>query len=83
MDRLKELSTILSREELHYNVTTYNDTLVIEEEWFDNGCKNDDDCIDYGYEISSAIIERFPELELVEVECHRHKYAIVVLKLNR
>ena len=60
-----------------------NGTLILEEyyeqqEWE----KNDDDCYDLARERGEEIIRRYPELEMEEYFCHRHKYAITHLKLK-
>ena len=82
MDRLKEIADILIKDDLYYDVIVEDNEMQIEEEWEDNGCKNDDDCTDYAHEFASEVIERFPELELKETFCHRHKYSMAVLKLK-
>lgn len=59
-----------------------NDTIICEESWEDNGCKNDDDCYDQARENGEMIIKNYPTLEISNYYCHRHKYAIVELKLK-
>jgi len=57
--------------------------LVIEEEYYmGSNEKNDDDCCDTARENGEMIIESFPMLEISNYYCHRHKYAIVELKLK-
>lgn len=58
-------------------------SLVVEDSFEDTGCKNDDDCYDQALENANRIKEIFPELEIVEYYCHRHKYAICELKVSR
>lgn len=65
------------------NIFIEADRIIIEEECTDNGCKNDDDCYDRALENAHSIIEVFPELEVVDHYCHRHKYAICELRLSR
>ena len=60
------------------------DNEIIVEESYDMGEdeKNDDDCCDTARENGEMIIEKFPMLEISNYYCHRHKYAIVELKLS-
>lgn len=59
------------------------DSLVVEDSFEDTGCKNDDDCYDQALENANRIREIFPELEIVEYYCHRHKYAICELRFSK
>jgi hypothetical protein len=63
-------------------VNVDNDTIICEGSFEYNGCKNDDDCCDQARENGEMIIENFPMLEISNYYCHRHKYAIVELKLK-
>lgn len=57
--------------------------IVIEESYEIRGDeKNDDDCYDKARENGEMIIEKFPMLEISDYYCHRHKYAIVKLRLR-
>ena len=80
--KLKDIANALIAEGNYHNVMVHGNSLCIEEEWEDNGCKNDDDCCDYAYSIAKELIERFPELEVIECMSHRHKYAIAELALK-
>ena len=59
------------------------DNSIVVEESYDMGSdeKNDDDCYDIARENGEIIIEKFPMLEISNYYCHRHKYAIVELRL--
>ena len=59
-----------------------DDKIVIEES-YEMGIdeKNDDDCYDKARENGEMIIEKFTMLEISNYYCHRHKYAIVELRL--
>lgn len=60
-----------------------NDEIIVEEGYEqDEDEKNDDDCCDKARENGELIVEQFPQLEVSEYYCHRHKYAIVDLKLK-
>ena len=59
------------------------DNKIICEESYDNyNYKNDDDCCDTARENGELIIQSFPVLEIDNYYCHRHKYAIVELKIK-
>lgn len=59
-----------------------DDKIVIEESYeVGSDEKNDDDCYDKARENGEMIIEKFPMLEISNYYCHRHKYAIVELRL--
>lgn len=60
------------------------DNKIIIEGSYDMGIdeKNDDDCCDVARENGELIIKDFPMLEISEYYCHRHKYAIVELKIK-
>ena len=58
-----------------------DDTIIVEEHW-EGDCKNDDDCCDFAREIGEDILRELPYLEVTEYYCHRHKYAIVNLRLK-
>lgn len=62
-----------------------NDYLIVEDEWIDDPndpCKNDDDCTDAARELGEEIVKYFPQLEVVNYYCHRHKYSIVHLSVK-
>lgn len=60
-----------------------NDEIIIEVDYFMSEYeKNDDDCCDIARENGETIIEKYPMLEISDYYCHRHKYAIVNLKLK-
>jgi hypothetical protein len=68
---------------IHCNVFVEDDTLVIEEDFETNESqKNDDDCCDVARNNGEIVVEDFPMLEVSNVYCHRHKYAIVELKFK-
>jgi hypothetical protein len=69
-------------EKFPYDIKLHGNKIVVYQYWEPNGCKNDDDCSDRGREIGLEIIKSFPNLEIVENYCHRHKYAFVELKIN-
>lgn len=61
----------------------YKNVLVVETDFVDDPldpCKNDDDCCDQARELGEEICGEFPELEIANYYCHRHKYSIVELK---
>ena len=59
-----------------------DDEIVIEESYeMGSDEKNDDDCYNEARENGEMIIEKFPMLEISKYYCHRHKYAIVELRL--
>ena len=65
------------------NLMVDKDILILEEpyrqeEWE----KNDDDCYDAARENGEEIVEKFPELEMTEYLCHRHKYAVTYFELK-
>ncbi len=60
-----------------------DDTIICEEYWEYNGCKNDDDCCDQVRENGEMVVENFHMLEISNYWCHRHKYAIVEFKLKQ
>jgi len=81
------LERILSEISLKYDhfssVFIEDSDLVIEEEYYmGSDEKNDDDCCDTAREIGEMIIKYYPMLEISNYYCHRHKYAIVELKLK-
>jgi hypothetical protein len=63
------------------DVKVIDGEIVIEESW-SGDCKNDEDCSDAAVENGNMVVEEFPGLEVVECECHRHKYSITTLKLK-
>ncbi len=73
----------IEREFNHLNIII-EDNLIIAEEYYesDGTEKNDDDCCDLAQENGDEIVEMFPELEVVNYYCHRHKYSIVELKIK-
>ena len=79
---LEEITAILIKENFYYCATLWEDVLQVEEEWEDNGCKNDDDAVDYANEFANDIIERFPQLGIQETFCHRHKYSVAAFKIK-
>ena len=59
-----------------------NGEIIIEEDYEMSDCeKNDDDCYDTARENGETIIEKFTKLEISNYYCHRHKYAIVHLRI--
>lgn len=64
------------------NVFIEDGVIVCEEFWEYNGCKNDDDCYDQARENGEMVIQSYPMLEISNYYCHRHKYAIVELRLK-
>lgn len=64
------------------NIFVEDGDIVCEEYYADSDCKNDDDCCDKARENGEMIIESFPMLEISNYYCHRHKYAIVELKIK-
>jgi len=72
------------KEEFDWIETAFiEDNEIVIEESYDMGSdeKNDDDCYDKARENGELIISKFPMLEISNYYCHRHKYAIVELKL--
>lgn len=65
------------------NVFIESDCIVIEDYFEDTGCKNDDDCYDMALENANRVREVYPELEVVNYYCHRHKYAICELRFSK
>jgi hypothetical protein len=67
-------------------VGLYGDEIVVEQEYTEddpeNPCKNDDDCVDEANDLGREMVEKFPELEVTDTCCHRHKYSIVSLGLK-
>lgn len=83
-----ELEEIASQIKLKYsdifdNIFVEDGTIVCEEYYTDNDCKNDDDCCDKARSNGEILIEVFKMLEISDYYCHRHKYAIVELKLKQ
>lgn len=78
--RLNEILSVIIGD--YHNVFVENGTLIVEDEFIDTGCKNDDDCSDLARENGEELIEKYPELEISDYCCHRHKYSIVELKLK-
>lgn len=66
-----------------WNVAVENDTIIVEEDYeMGEDEKNDDDCVDCANENGIEITKMFPQLEIADAYCHRHKYSIVNLKLK-
>lgn len=75
---------ILNKKILEFDsIIVENDILIVEEygSWSEF-CKNDDDCADAARENGEQLIEMYSTLEIHNYYCHRHKYAIVELKLK-
>lgn len=79
---MKEILAKVKEAFPEYEVFVENNVLVVEEYWESNGCKNDDDCSDNAQDIGEKIVNNFPQLEVFDYYCHRHKYSIVELKLT-
>ena len=81
---LEEILSEISLKYDHFSSVFIEDgDLVIEEEYYmGSDEKNDDDCCDTAIGIGEMIIKDYPMLEISNYYCHRHKYAIVELKLK-
>lgn len=64
----------------YYTISLVDDMIIVQGEWEDNGCKNDDDCCNEARDIGEEIIKEYSNLEIYGNYCHRHKYTIVELK---
>jgi len=82
MSTLEELKYKIKSAFSHFEVFIEGNEIVIEEEYdMSEDEKNDDDCFDVARENGEEIIGKFPSLEMSNYYCHRHKYAIVSLRL--
>jgi len=82
METLEELKNKIKSEFNHFEIFIEDNEIIIEEDYeIGEDEKNDDDCCDVARENGESIIEKFPTLEISNYYCHRHKYAIVALKL--
>jgi hypothetical protein len=82
MKTLEELKIEIKQEFNHFEIFIEDNEIIIEEDYeMGEDEKNDDDCCDVARENGEAIIEKFSVLEVSNYYCHRHKYAIVALKL--
>ena len=80
---LADILPKIEREFNHLNIIIEDNLLIAEEYYESDGTeKNDDDCCDQAQENGDEIVEMFPELEVVNYYCHRHKYSIVELKIK-
>ena len=60
------------------------DNIIIIQDYFNNAyCKNDNDCYSHALDNATIIREMFPEMELVDYYCHKHKYAICELRFSK
>lgn len=83
MKTLEEISLKSRNDFLHLEISIQDGLLVVEEDFWATGDeKNDDDCCDQAQENGDEIVEMFPQLEVVNYYCSRHKYSIVELKLK-
>lgn len=85
MERLDEIRENIIIKHGYFDNVFIEDNILIIEQSYDMGIdeKNDDDCCDEAKENGELIIKEFPELEIVNCYCHRHKYAVVELKYSR
>jgi hypothetical protein len=81
---LEEIALEIQRKygDIFENIFVEDGDIVCEEYYTDSDCKNDDDCCDKARDNGEMIIENYPMLEISNYYCHRHKYAIVELKLK-
>lgn len=79
---LEEIASILSNNGQYCVTLLDGKAMQVGFEWEYNGCKNDDDAIDYANEFAEEIVNRFPQLEIKETFCHRHKYSVAVFKIK-
>lgn len=83
MKILEQIKEQIKIEFNHFKFFIDDNEIIIEEDYeIGEDEKNDDDCCDVARENGESIIEKFPTLEISNYYCHRHKYAIVVLKLR-
>lgn len=82
METLEELKDKIKSEFNHFEIFIEDNKIIIEEDYeMGEDENNDDDCCDVARENGESIIEKFLILEISNYYCHRHKYAIVELKL--
>ena len=80
-DNIEDCANIVRNKFSFDRVNVVDDTIVVYEYWTGD-CKNDDDCQDAAVGHGNMIVEEIPELDVVKTYCHRHKYAVVVLKIR-
>ena len=67
---------------IDYIIIENGDTLIIEQDYeMGDGEDNDNECCDEARENGQMIVKEFPQLEVKNYYCHRHKYATIELKL--
>lgn len=82
METLEQIREKISLEFNHFVIFVEDNEIIVEEEYeMSENEKNDDDCCDEAHDNGRMIIEKFPILEISNYYCHRHKYAIVALRL--
>ena len=82
MDALEEIKNKIKIEFNYFEIFIDDNEIIVEEDYYmGEDEKNDNDCCYTARENGESIIEKFPMLEISNYYCHRHKYAIVSLKL--
>jgi hypothetical protein len=82
METLEKIKDKLNSEFSCFEIFIEHNEIIIEEQYeMGEDEKNDDDCCDEARTNGEMVIEKFPMLEISNYYCHRHKYAIVALKL--
>ena len=81
---LEEIAEQIRQKYIWWSSVFVEDNKIVFEEDYEMGEdeKNDNDCCDQAQVSGQIIIADFHMLEISNYYCHRHKYAIVELKLK-